>query len=144
VRDLYFTDVAASVGAKKNNGRCTFCGIVVEGKVSILETHILQCKQAPEEAKDTVRDRAEAADTPEPGASRSLGKGTLGKSQSRLTTHFDKPPTATQKSRLDELIFRLFACHGIAFTVADSEDWKELMKELRPAYAPPGILFVVC
>ena len=77
VRDLYFTDVAASVGAKKNNGRCTFCGIVVEGKVSILETHILQCKQAPEEAKDTVRDRAEAADTPEPGASCTSFKGCL-------------------------------------------------------------------
>lgn len=146
----------------KSQVTCKFCGSVISAKIERIRTHMSKCKKSvvhqlsPEsdidgcdsilnkdldisrKVKETVETEGEihglktsdSLDMEITESSKRKRQRSMGEFAIKTNDH--------QKEILDQKISQFFYANNIAFNVADSDSFKEMISALRPGYTAPN------
>ena len=135
---------------------CTYCGLEFSSEVAKIKAHLAPewydgkrgigvCSKAPQKVRDSIqavvtsewrKKKAKQKRKREDAIDEAEGK-TLNQKQGKIHKAFQ----SAEKDIVDKAIGKFFYANGIAFNAADSEEYRNMIVEVKKAgsaYKPPG------
>lgn len=131
----------------KNKVKCDHCGIEISSKVERVRTHLSKCPkrrvtcnpvQFQENASTSGLETLPTSSAIHCEKQDSNGDSAPLFKRQKLLSDFAIKTTNHQKSDLDLKVAKFFYANNIAFNAASSNEYKEMMKALRPGYSGPS------
>lgn len=117
--------------------KCKQCDCAISSKIERIRAHLLICRKQIERCNinsDYDISIGNISDTGSPPEKKIKAKRSM---QSSITD-FTIKTTPNQKEKLDKIVAKFFFANNIAFNVADSDTFKDMIELLRPGYTGPS------
>ncbi|KAG8172922.1 hypothetical protein JTE90_029612 [Oedothorax gibbosus] len=131
--------------------KCKFCNCAISAKVERIRSHMKNCKKHEASEASTLclsssSDGEDFSSHKETCVSKkrelpielSPSTSLIQPKRQRTMGEFTMKTSNYQKAILDRKVSEFFYANSIAFNVADSDSFKELIHALRPGYFPPN------
>lgn len=144
----------SKVPTDQNKVKCDHCGTEISAKIERIRVHLNKCSKKDVLCTQTqiqfqdnanVTSSLETETQPTTSVSATYEKLGLGKDSTappvkrqKLMSDFTIKTTNLQKCNLDLKVAKFFYSNNIAFNAASSNEYREMMKSLRPGYFGPS------